>query len=185
MLSVTSFVDSHHVSMTTDKSLWESNTRHWSSTCANLFIDLIWCWMCHTKMSYSTQCYWYESQNAQGTESSWTGLLCGLSGSIRVWAAAPHGLEVMMWLAHPNQSDQSFIGCCVWSNLAKQVTKRLPRNTGSWFTTSPRQTHHCINTHIHSISKSNTEHRALCWKGNRDILIKAHTSTSAIELHAQ
>lgn len=28
MLSVTSFVDSHRVSMTTVKSLWESDTRH-------------------------------------------------------------------------------------------------------------------------------------------------------------
>lgn len=28
MLSVTSFVDSHQVSMTTVKSLWESDTRH-------------------------------------------------------------------------------------------------------------------------------------------------------------
>lgn len=28
MLSVTSFVDSHHVSMTTVKSLWECDTRH-------------------------------------------------------------------------------------------------------------------------------------------------------------
>lgn len=41
MLSVTSFVDSHRVSMTTVKSLWESDTKHSSSICSNLFIELI------------------------------------------------------------------------------------------------------------------------------------------------
>lgn len=41
MLSVTSFVDSHRVSMTTVKWLRESDTKHCSSTCSNLFVDLI------------------------------------------------------------------------------------------------------------------------------------------------
>lgn len=76
MLSVTSFVDSHQVSMTTVKSLWESDTRHWSCTCSNLFIDLIWRGRCQTDVIYSSHWHWFVSEgNIHATDSNWASVL--------------------------------------------------------------------------------------------------------------
>lgn len=125
VLSVTSFVDSHRVSMTTVKIPLGERYKTLKLHFANLFIDLIWCGRCRTDALHNSRWHCdlcqreiYMQQIPIGLfVLQWNTMI--LSRYIHVQGTAPQEVEVIRWVVRLNQSDQSSISCGVWPNLAK------------------------------------------------------------------